>query len=177
MAQRVAGTLYIVLDAQQFEVDMANVEYPLTDTKNEAVMSTTGVAGRKETPITPHIKFTAILTPDFPYGALRALENGNITASLANGVTYHLGGCHLENGPTGDGFEGNTEQVRIGGCAEVELACLEVDHVPAGDRLGVLLDDPFDGGRGSPEAVPELESGHLVAPLRVGLGVVLPRLP
>lgn len=109
MAQRIAGTLYIVLDGTQFEVDMANVEYPLTDTKNETVMSTTGPAGRKETPQTPHLYFTALLTPDLPYAKLRTLENGNLTASLANGVTYHLGGAHLIDGPTGDGFEGKAE--------------------------------------------------------------------
>lgn len=109
MAQRIAGTLYIVLDGTQFEIAAEGCEYPLTDTINESVMSTTGLVGFKEMPQKPHLYCTALLTQDFPYAKLRTLENGNITASFANGVTYHLGGAHLIDGPTGDGFEGKAE--------------------------------------------------------------------
>ena len=107
MTQRTAGTLYVQLNGQQFEVELGSVTAPLLDVKNEAISSTTNAAaGRKETPQLQYLKFTALFSPDFPIQALRNLSDGNMTSQFANGKTYNLAGAFLVNEVEVDGFEG-----------------------------------------------------------------------
>ena len=108
MGKRVAGICYVKLDGVQFEVK-GGIEVPLTETKKEPVMSTSGMAGFKEEPIVPFVKLTAIFTADFPMDKVRTGTGMTVTAEMPNGKVYTLSGAEVmgENSVKGD--EGEIE--------------------------------------------------------------------
>lgn len=89
MAKRVAGICYIKVDGEQLEVE-GGVECPLMDTSREPVMGTNGLAGYKETALTPYVKLSAIFVPEFPIEKLRDGTDMTVTAEMANGKVYTL---------------------------------------------------------------------------------------
>lgn len=108
MGKRLGGTCYIKCDGTQFEVK-GGVEVPLTDFKREAVTSTGGAVGYKETVEVPYIKLTAIFMPDFPLAAIKAGTDMTLTAELANGKVYTLSGAWLADAPSLKVDDGETE--------------------------------------------------------------------
>lgn len=105
MGKKTAGTCFVKLDGQQFEVS-GGVECPLSDVTREAVMSLSGVAGYKETALKPYIKLSAVFTPDFPLDLVRSNTEMTITAELANGKVYTLSGAWLEGEAAAKGDDG-----------------------------------------------------------------------
>ena len=104
---RIAGTLFVSLSGTQFEMDLTSVNAPALEIKTEPVPSVTNAAaGVKQTAQLQYLKFTALVTPDFPLQSLRNLSNGTLTAQFANGMTYTLGGAFLAQEPEIDGYEG-----------------------------------------------------------------------
>ena len=108
MGQRVAGTMYVKVDGEQLEIS-GGFECPGMDVKREAVMSLTGVAGYKETPIKPYVKMTAIFVPDFPLETLQTNTEMTITVELANGRVYTLSGAFVENEAPTKGDDGTID--------------------------------------------------------------------
>lgn len=108
MADRIAGVCYVKVDGIQLEIK-GGLECPLSKVKREPVLSSTGVVGYKETPITPFIKATAMFTRDFPIEKLRSGTDMTGTAEFANGKVYNLSGAWLANEASGKGEEGEVE--------------------------------------------------------------------
>ena len=84
MGKRVAGTCFVKVDGDQLEVK-GSLECTVGDTTREAVTSTRGVVGIKETVRVPSTKLTAIFMPDFPIDKLTTGTDMTITSELANG--------------------------------------------------------------------------------------------
>ncbi|MEM5371358.1 phage tail tube protein [Paraburkholderia azotifigens] len=108
MAKRVAGTCFIKVDGDQLEVK-GSVECTIGDVTNEAVTSTRGVVGRKETVRVPSTKLTAIFMPDFPIAKLTSGEDMTITTEFANGMVHTLSGAFLVGETTGKGDDGEVD--------------------------------------------------------------------
>lgn len=108
MGKRIAGTCFVKADGVQFEVK-GGLECPLLDSKKEPVVAARGVAGYKETVITPYVKLTAIFTADFPIAKLQSATDLTVTAEYANGKVYVLSGGWLANEAAAKGEEGETE--------------------------------------------------------------------
>lgn len=108
MAKRVAGTCYIKVDGDQLEVK-GGVECTVGDVTREAVVSTRGVVGFKETQRVPSTKLTAIFTEDFPMEKITEGEDMTITAEFANGKVHTLSGAFLVGESTAKGEEGETD--------------------------------------------------------------------
>lgn len=106
--KRIAGTCYIKVDGEQLEVS-GGVEAPLNENKREPVVSATGVAGYKETVITPYVKVTAILVAGFPRAKLASAEDMTVTAEMANGSVYTLSGAWLANEAAHKADDGTVE--------------------------------------------------------------------
>lgn len=108
MGRKVAGTCFVKVDGQQFEIS-GGVECPLSDVSREAVMGLSGVAGYKETAAKPYIKLSAVFTPDFPLELVRENTEMTITAELANGKVYTLSGAWLEGEAAAKGDDGTVD--------------------------------------------------------------------
>lgn len=91
---RFAGTCFIKVDGVQLQVE-GSVETPLLKYQRETKVSTSGVVGYSETPVTPYVKVTAYTDPDFPLETLRDNDNMTVTAEMANGFVYTLQGAWL----------------------------------------------------------------------------------
>lgn len=108
MAKRVAGVCFVKVDGAQLEIK-GSLEAPLMETKREGVLSSSGPAGFKETPVQPYVKGTFIFTGDFPIDTLRAGTNMTITAEFANGKVYTLSDAFVAGDTAGKGEEGEVE--------------------------------------------------------------------
>lgn len=104
---RVAGICYIKVDGEQLELK-ASMEAPLMQVKNETVMASAGVAGRKETPVTPYIKGKFVFTKKFPTQKLSG-DNLTVTAEFANGKVYTLSQGYVVGDVPVNGEEGEVE--------------------------------------------------------------------
>ena len=100
--------MYAKVDGEQLEVS-GGFECPGMELKREAVMSLTGVAGYKETPIKPYIKMTALFMPDFPLATLQSNTDMTLTVELANGKVYTLSGAFIENEAPVKGDDGTID--------------------------------------------------------------------
>ena len=83
---RFAGTCFIKVDGVQLQME-GSVETPLLKYQRETKVSTSGVVGYSETPVTPYVKVTAYTDPDN--------DNMTVTAEMANGFVYTLQGAWL----------------------------------------------------------------------------------
>lgn len=92
---RQAGTCYIKVNGVQLQV-MGNVEVPLNTTQREAMVSTQGVIGYKETERAAFVTVEAAFTKDFPVEEIAKNDDMTVTAELANGMTYVLSNAWLE---------------------------------------------------------------------------------
>jgi len=108
MAKRIAGTMYCKVDGEQLEVQ-GSFECPGMEVKREAVMSSTGMAGYKETVVKPYIKLTALFVPAFPLATLQTNTEMTLTVELANGKIYTLSGAFIENEAPVKGDDGTIE--------------------------------------------------------------------
>lgn len=108
MGKRIAGTMYIKIDGEQLEIQ-GKFECPGMEFKREAVLSSSGVAGYKETFVKPYIKTTALFIPSFPLSKLRDSTDMTCTAELANGKVYTLSGAFIENEAPVNGEDGTIE--------------------------------------------------------------------
>lgn len=108
MGQRLAGTCYVKVDGAQLEVK-GGLECPVNNKKREPVVGATGIAGFKETAITPYVKVTAILSKGFPRAKLQNSTDMTITAEYANGDVYTLSGGWLANESAAKGDDGEAE--------------------------------------------------------------------
>lgn len=108
MANRVAGVCFVKVDGSQLEVK-GSMEAPLMETKREGVLSSSGPAGYKETPVQPYVKGNFIFTRDFPIQTLREGVNMTITAEFANGKVYTLSDAFVAGEAPGKGEEGEVE--------------------------------------------------------------------
>lgn len=100
--------MYAKVDGEQLEVS-GGFECPGMEVKREAVMSLTGVAGFKETPIKPYIKMTALFVPGFPLATLQSSTDMTLTVELANGRVYTLSGAFIENEAPVKGDDGTID--------------------------------------------------------------------
>lgn len=100
--------MYAKVDGEQLEVS-GGFECPGMELKREAVMSLTGVAGYKETPIKPYIKMTALFMPNFPLATLQSNTDMTLTVELANGKVYTLSGAFIENEAPVKGDDGTID--------------------------------------------------------------------
>lgn len=108
MGLRLAGTCYVKVDGVQLEVKGA-LECPINSLKREPVVGAAGVAGFKETVITPYVKLTAIIGKGFPKSKLQNGTDMTVTAEYANGDVYTLSGSWLANEASAKGDDGETE--------------------------------------------------------------------
>ena len=108
MGKRVAGPCFCKVDGDQLEVK-GRMECTVGDVTREAVLSTRGVVGIKETVRTPSVKLTAIFMPDFPIDKLTTGTDMTITAELANGKVYTLSGAFMVGEPTAKGEDGEID--------------------------------------------------------------------
>jgi len=93
-APKVAGTCYCKVDGDQLEIKSdSGIEATMFDTTREPVMGQSGVAGLKEMAITPSVKGTFIVTPNFPIDKLNTATDMTITTEFINGKTYTLSGA------------------------------------------------------------------------------------
>lgn len=104
---RVAGICYIKVDGEQLELK-GSMEAPLMATKNETVMASAGVAGRKETPVAPYIKGKFVFTKNFPAKKLEG-DNLTITAEFANGKVYTISQGYVVGDVPVNGEEGEVD--------------------------------------------------------------------
>ena len=100
--------MYAKVDGEQLEVS-GGFECPGMDVKREAIMSLTGVAGYKETPIKPYIKMTALFVPNFPLATLQSNTEMTLTVELANGKVYTLSGAFTEGEAPVKGDDGTID--------------------------------------------------------------------
>lgn len=104
MGQKVAGTCYIKVDGVQL-VLTGGGEAPLSDKKRETVV--TGYF--KEEDLPPYLKFTAVLTPDFPRKKLVDGTDMTVTCEFKNDTVYVLSGGYLVDEPSANGDDGTIE--------------------------------------------------------------------
>ncbi|XZG71728.1 phage tail tube protein [Chitinibacteraceae bacterium HSL-7] len=108
MGQRLAGVCFIKINGHQVSLK-GGLEAPISAFKREPVMDTAGVAGYKETPVTPFVKATGIVGADFPLDTLRDATDLSVQAEFANGKIYTLGDAWLANEASVKGDEGEVE--------------------------------------------------------------------
>lgn len=108
MAKRIAGTCYIKVDGTQLEIK-GGLEIPIIEVTRETILSTSGVAGYKEMPIAPSVKFTGIFGPDFPIAKLVSGTDMTITSELANGKVHTLSGAFLVGEATAKAEDGEVD--------------------------------------------------------------------
>lgn len=108
MGQRTAGICFVKVDGQQLEIKGA-LEAPLSTTKKEGVMSTTGPVGFKETPVQPYIKANAIFSPGFPIDKIVNGKDMTVTAEFANGKVYTLSEAVFASDGTAKAEDGEVE--------------------------------------------------------------------
>jgi hypothetical protein len=104
MGQKVAGTCYVKVDGVQLTLTGGG-EAPVSEVKRETV-----VRGYfKEEELTPYLKFTAVLTPDFPRKKLAEGTDMTVTCEFKNGTTYVLSGAYMVDEPSASGDDGTIE--------------------------------------------------------------------
>jgi len=108
MGKRVAGTCFIKVDGDQLEVK-GSVESTIGDVTREAVTSTRGVVGTKETVRVPSTKGTFIFTADFPIDKVTSGDDMTITTEYANGKVHTLSGAFVVGEPTAKGEDGEVD--------------------------------------------------------------------
>ena len=106
-APRVAGICYIKVDGEQLELK-GGMEAPLFALQRETVMGSAGVAGYKETPLTPFVKGTFIFMPGFPLSKLSGTDM-TVTAEFANGKVYTLSNAYVVGETSAKAEEGEVE--------------------------------------------------------------------
>lgn len=104
MGQRVAGTCYIKVDGAQLTITGGG-EAPLMEVKRETVAP----GFFKEEDLAPYLKFTAVVTPDFPRKQLTTGMDMTITCEFKNNSVYVLSGAYLVDEPTYNGEDGTVE--------------------------------------------------------------------
>jgi hypothetical protein len=93
MADRgIGGTLYLMVDGQQFETH-GNFEVTPSRVKRAGVAGATRVAGFTESPVVPSIKGDLATTRDLSLEFLESITNATVTIALRNGKTYVLTGA------------------------------------------------------------------------------------
>ncbi|KPC53028.1 phage tail tube protein [Amantichitinum ursilacus] len=107
-AERLAGTCFIKVNGQLLSIK-GGLEAPLSDTKREPLLDSSGVAGFKETPVAPYVKVTALFKKDFPMDTVTNATDMSIQAEFANGKIYTLGDGWLANEAPAKGEEGEIE--------------------------------------------------------------------
>lgn len=104
MGQRVAGTCYIKVDGAQLTITGGG-EAPLMEVKRETVAP----GFFKEEDLAPYLKFTAVVTSDFPRKQLITGMDMTITCEFKNNSVYVLSGAYLVDEPTYNGEDGTVE--------------------------------------------------------------------
>jgi hypothetical protein len=89
MGKKIAGTCFVKVNGQQLELQ-GNVEFPLTSVQRETLLSTTGVAGYKETVVAPYVSGDFIVPAGFPIEDIKENTAQTITVECANGMVYTL---------------------------------------------------------------------------------------
>lgn len=107
-APRLAGTCYFKVDGEQLELK-GGMEAPLSKKSRETLNGSSGVAGYKETIVTPYIKATFFVPPGFPREKITESDDMTITAEFANGSVYTLSGAYLVGDATFKGDDGEVD--------------------------------------------------------------------
>lgn len=94
MGKKLAGTCFIKVNGQQLELQ-GNCEFPLSSVQRETMLSTTGVAGYKETVVAPYVSGDFIVTADFPIEEIKESTAQTITVECANGLIYTLSDAYV----------------------------------------------------------------------------------
>ena len=105
MGQRIAGTAYVKVNGNQYDLRGSFVVSP-SSVKREGVAGQDGVHGFIETPRVPFIRGELSTTAGLTVADLDAMRDETVTAELANGFNYVLRGAWTEAAheiSTGDG--------------------------------------------------------------------------
>ena len=94
MGKKIAGTCFVKVNGQQLELQ-GNIEFPLTSVQRETMLSTTGVAGFKETVTAPYVSGDFIVPSDFPIEEIKENVAQTITVECANGMVYTLSDAYV----------------------------------------------------------------------------------
>ena len=89
MAQAIAGTAYLKVDAQQYPLKGAFVVSPGSIIRT-GIAGQDGVHGYQEMPRIPYIEGDVSSTPDISFEAIEQLTDVTVTAELINGHVYVL---------------------------------------------------------------------------------------
>ncbi|MCW8918909.1 MAG: phage tail tube protein [Gammaproteobacteria bacterium] len=107
MGNRIAGTCYLKVDGEQLELS-GSITCSMSGAEKEGLSGLSGVAGYKETPRVPFIEVEAYVPANFPVSTLEGMDDGTVTAELANGKTAVLSGAWLAGTVDVNGAEGTT---------------------------------------------------------------------
>lgn len=91
---KLSGTCFVTVDGQSLSLQGA-LAAPINSVVRETVLGSAGVAGFRETPVTPHISGDFFIDGNFPLQMLQQGENMTIVAEFANGRVYVLSGAYL----------------------------------------------------------------------------------
>lgn len=108
MAKRLAGTVFVKCDGEQFDIS-GGVECPLLKAKREPVSGPNGVAGYKETSIPPYVKLSAFVPDKFPIEKLQNATEMTVTVEFPNGKNYVLSSAFVSNDPSVKADDGTTD--------------------------------------------------------------------
>lgn len=91
---KLSGACYVTVDGQSLSLQGA-LTAPINSVVRETVLGSAGVAGFRETPVTPHVTGTFYFDKNFPLELLQRGEDMTIVAQCGNGRTYVLSGAYL----------------------------------------------------------------------------------
>lgn len=101
MGQKIAGTVYVKADGEQFE-SLGSGEAPLMDVKRESIRP--GLY--KEEDLVPYLKGDFAFTKDFPIQKLKDATNMTVTMEFKNGRTYVLTEAYVVGEPSATADDG-----------------------------------------------------------------------
>ena len=104
MGQLVAGTAYVKVDGAQLTITGGAVA-PLMSVKRESVAP----GFYKEEDLVPHLKISAIYTPDLDIKKITNGRDMTVTCEFKNGKVYVLAGAYLVDETTLKGDDGTIE--------------------------------------------------------------------
>ena len=99
MADRIAGTCYVNADGSQVAL-AGQVTIDRKDTEKEGVTGLSGNVGYSEKPRVPSIEIEIFHTRKTNVDGLLDMEDGTVTAELANGKVWTLRNAFVNGAPT-----------------------------------------------------------------------------
>ena len=99
MAKRIAGTCYVNADGAQMALS-GEVTIDRKDTEKKPMTGLSGNVGFSETPRMPSIEVEIFQTEDTNVDSILDMEDGTVTAELANGKVWILRNAYVEGAPT-----------------------------------------------------------------------------